>query len=187
MKIYTKTGDGGETSLLSGLRVSKADPRLDAYGTVDELNSVLGVCLAQDTWPAQLESLKEILVKTQHRLFVVGSHLACDAHELTSGLPEIKSSWINELEMAIDRMDSDLPPLRQFILPGGTELAARLHLARTICRRAERGCAQLQGQQNPNLILALKYLNRLSDFLFVAARYSNLRAQQNDVLWSKEI
>jgi cob(I)alamin adenosyltransferase len=188
MKIYTKTGDGGETSLLSGRRVKKSDARLDAYGTVDELNSVLGLALSAGGG-ADGGRLRRILVSTQHRLFTVGSHLACDDAAITSRLPALNEAWITELEQEIDFMDQSLPPLRQFILPGGSILAAHLHVARTVCRRAERLVAAVD--ESAGLAsggtsgTAGRYLNRLSDFLFVAARFANFTAGIKDLEWSK--
>ena len=186
MKIYTKGGDKGETSLLSGLRVAKSDPRLNAYGTVDELNSVLGVCLS-DSGDTNISDLVQLLKNTQHRLFVIGSYLACDAPEIAQKLPAFKEIWITELEQAIDKMDAEMPPLKQFIIPGGTKLASHLHLARTVCRRAERHCSALHATGQEGLPWAIRYLNRLSDYFFVAARFANFRAKTADIPWSKDI
>jgi cob(I)alamin adenosyltransferase len=186
MKIYTKTGDQGQTSLLSGLRVAKSNPRLDVYGTVDELNAALGVALSCVPDDPQLKNLFQLLKVTQHRLFVVGSLLACDSKELEKKLPPFKSNWITELEQGIDAMEAELQPLRQFIIPGGHLLAAHLQLARTICRRAERSCASL-GQVYICAEAEIKtYLNRLSDYFFVAARWVNFRTGTEDIPWSKD-
>jgi cob(I)alamin adenosyltransferase len=179
MKIYTKTGDRGETGLFGGPRVQKDDVRVEAYGAVDELNAALGAVRAQGAGP----ELEPLLAAVQDRLFTVGAELAtppgAKAH---AAVPELSPTWAAELEAAIDRFEEELPPLRQFILPGGTPAAAALHLARAVCRRAERRVVTLHRGQPvaPELIL---YLNRLSDFLFVAARFANHRAQSKETTW----
>jgi cob(I)alamin adenosyltransferase len=184
MKIYTKTGDSGETSLLSGQRVRKDDPRLEAYGTTDELNSCLGWCLSLMTQEVSLGELTSLLNKTQENLFVIGSHLACDDSEIRKKLPELPASAAVELESAIDKMESQLQPLRNFILPGGHEIGARLHMARTLCRRAERSCVAFLDAKLPEQERAITYLNRLSDFLFVAARFANQQMKANESIWA---
>ncbi|HUP48422.1 MAG TPA: cob(I)yrinic acid a,c-diamide adenosyltransferase [Thermoanaerobaculia bacterium] len=176
MKIYTRTGDSGETSLFGGTRVGKDDPRIDAYGTVDELSSFLG--LARASWPdspvaAQLE-------RAQNDLFDIGAQLAAPGNERFTGVEEQR---VEELEHAIDAMEGELAPLANFILPGGSVAAAQLHVARTVCRRAERLVVAL-GDGAPHETVV--YLNRLSDFLFVAARLTNLRLGVPDVTWKKE-
>lgn len=187
MKIYTKTGDDGETSLLSGLRVAKSDPRLEAYGTVDELNSILGLCLAEGVEKPLPQDVRSVIGKVQHRLFTIGSHLACDDHDIEKRLPSFKENWTTELELAIDKMETELEPLRQFIIPGGQRTSALLHLARTVCRRAERACSTLDQTEFTGVKQSLRYLNRLSDYFFVAARYLNLKAGTPDTAWSKDI
>jgi cob(I)alamin adenosyltransferase len=172
VKIYTKTGDAGETSLFGGARVPKNDPRIEAYGTVDELNSFLG--LARAAWPHS--PLDPQFERIQSDLFDVGAHLASPG---TSRFTGVDPEHIADLERTIDAMESELPPLRNFILPGGSAPAAQLHVARTICRRAERLVVALGG--DPSVV----FLNRLSDFLFVAARYANLEHGVEDVPWKK--
>jgi len=180
MKIYTKTGDDGTTGLIGGERVRKCDARLDCYGTVDEINAALG--LAAVTAPA---SLVIILREIQNDLFVIGSHLATPNESVhAQALPPLDEAMITRLEMQIDTAEHDLPPLRQFILPGGTETAARLHLARTICRRAERLLVNFS-LDRPVPTFILTYLNRLSDWLFVQARWANQHAGVPDVPWEK--
>ncbi|HWW61406.1 MAG TPA: cob(I)yrinic acid a,c-diamide adenosyltransferase [Thermoanaerobaculia bacterium] len=177
MKIYTRTGDLGETSLFGGARVAKSDARIEAYGTVDELNSSLG--LARATWPAS--PLDAQLHQTQHDLFEIGAHLASPG---TSRFPGVDAERIAELERAIDAMEGELEPLRTFILPGGTLVAAQLHVARTICRRAERLVVALN-DASPATQSTIAYLNRLSDYLFVAARFANVRQGVSDVPWKR--
>lgn len=180
MKIYTKTGDDGTTGLFGGGRVPKSDPRIDCYGTVDELNAAVGLA-AVDADANLLPMLRQI----QNELFVIGSHLATpDESRQQSKLPPLDDAMIHRLETEIDAADATLPPLHQFILPGGTATAARLHLARTICRRAERLLVSFSPHHSiPAPILI--YLNRLSDWLFVQARRANTTAGVPDVPWSK--
>lgn len=173
MKIYTRTGDRGETSLFGGARVPKNDPRIDAYGTVDELNSFLGVVLAIDP-DAQL-------LEVQRDLFEIGAHLASPG---TSRFAGVEASRIEALERGIDAMEAELAPLKSFILPGGTAAAAQLHVARTVCRRAERLVVALH-DDDPATQSSITYLNRLSDYLFVAARYANRKAGVDDVPWTR--
>jgi cob(I)alamin adenosyltransferase len=181
MKIYTKTGDAGETGMFAGPRVSKADPRIEAYGTVDELNSVLGWCRTQQP-PGDIDS---VLAQIQHELFVVGAELATPAPEKL-GLQRIGEGHIAALEQVIDRLELRLQPLAQFILPGGSPAAAALHLARTVCRRAERRVVQLLCS-TPALPVdkIIKYLNRLGDLLFVMARAANSVAGKPDIPWQQ--
>jgi cob(I)alamin adenosyltransferase len=175
MKIYTRTGDAGQTSLFGGARVAKNDPRIEAYGTVDELNSYLGVVRA--VWPSS--PIDADLHRAQVDLFEIGAHLASPG---TSRFPGVDEAHIAELETSIDRMDLELAPLTTFILPGGTLAAAHLHVARTICRRAERLVVALSDDTAATLS-TIRYLNRLSDHLFVAARYANLQQGMADVPW----
>ena len=174
MKIYTRGGDRGETSLLGPDRVRKDDPRIEAYGTVDELNSVLGA--ARSTWPGS--PLDPQLAAVQADLFEVGAFLASAG----SGFETVGQPRIDALERGIDAMEGDLEPLRTFILPGGAPAAAQLHLARTVCRRAERKIVSLERDDEQHA-RSIAYLNRLSDFLFVAARWTNFRLGVADVAW----
>ena len=175
MKIYTRTGDLGQTSLFGGARVAKNDARIEAYGTVDELSSFLGVARASGV-PPEVETLLE---RVQRDLFDIGAHLASPG---TSRFPGVDAERIEELESAIDAMESELTPLKNFILPGGTVGAAQLHVARTVCRRAERCVVALQDQSPPTRS-TVAYLNRLSDYLFVAARFANRKSGVDDVEW----
>ncbi len=179
MKIYTKTGDDGETGLFGGPRVRKDHLRIEAYGTVDELNAVLGQVRTHAP-PADLDAL---LARIQNELFDLGAELATPEPR-KFGIVGVGDSQIAALEQAIDRHETELEPLRQFILPGGTPLAASLHLARVVCRRAERRLVSLDRaeQIGPQGVV---YLNRLSDLLFVLARTANRRAGLADVPWRK--
>jgi cob(I)alamin adenosyltransferase len=180
MKIYTKTGDDGTTGLIGGDRVRKSDRRIECYGTVDELNANLG-------WAAVVADgdFAKALHQVQNDLFVIGSHLATpDGGKLQSSLPPLEDAIVHRLEMQIDSAESSLVPLREFILPGGSELAARLHVARTVCRRAERLLVDF-AMDRPIPAMIITYINRLSDWLFVQARASNARAGTRDVPWVK--
>jgi cob(I)alamin adenosyltransferase len=177
MKIYTRTGDHGETSLFGGMRVPKNDARIEAYGTVDELNSLLGVARAASL-PHDIDG---VLHQVQIDLFEIGAHLASPG---TSRFPGVDASRIAELETAIDAMERELAPLTSFILPAGAASAAQLHVARTVCRRAER-CVVALHDESAATQSTIAYLNRLSDYLFVAARFANLRAGQSDVPWKR--
>src|SRR5688572_8691010 len=182
MKIYTKTGDDGNTNLFGGganLRVRKSDPRIDAYGNVDELNGYIGwaAVIAQ---PALADQLRNV----QSDLFTIGSHLAvADGAALPASLPMLDESIVARLEMQIDAAVAQLPPLRNFILPGGSELSARLHIARTVCRRAERRLVRF-AEDRPVAPTILTFLNRLSDWLFVQARVANQASGVADIPWS---
>ena len=181
-KIYTRTGDDGSTGLIGGSRVRKSDQRIDCYGTVDELNAGLGVA-AVGAGAGLVEKLRRI----QGELFVIGSHLA--AAEPDAGtpanvkLPALEDLMVDRLEMEIDAATAELPALRTFILPGGSETAARLHLARTVCRRAERLLVNFS-LDRPVPAVILMYLNRLSDWLFVQARLANHQAGVEDIPWT---
>jgi cob(I)alamin adenosyltransferase len=177
LKIYTRTGDKGETGLFGGTRVPKNDPRIEAYGTIDELNSFLGVVRA--AWPDS--PVDALLHQAQTDLFEIGAHLASPG---LSRFPGVDLARIEELEHSIDTMESELDPLRTFILPGGTLAAAHLHVARTVCRRAERLVVGLHDETEATQS-SIAYLNRLSDWLFVAARFANGRAGVADVPWSR--
>ena len=178
MKIYTRTGDDGTTGLLGPGRVLKCAPRVEAYGSVDELNAVLGVVRAHDTqgWLAQeLESL-------QSRLLSLGAELAAADPAMLGNLERIADADVAGCERLIDRLEADLPPLKNFILPAGSPLAAQLHFARTVCRRAERRLVELQREETLSPVL-VRYLNRLADLLFVMARWANRRAEVAESEW----
>jgi len=180
MKIYTKTGDDGTTGLIGGDRVRKSDRRIECYGTVDEVNACIG-------WASVVADadLLAILRQVQNDLFVIGSHLATpETGNWQKNLPALDDSIVHRLEMQIDSAESNLPPLREFILPGGTELAARLHMARTVCRRVERLLVEF-AMDRPVPAIILTYINRLSDWLFVQARAANQRAEVRDIPWVK--
>lgn len=183
-KIYTRTGDKGTTRLVDGSCVEKFNPRVDAYGTVDELNSYLGVVRSSLVMHVALLSLDVILEKIQNELFNIGSLLATEKDEVFKMLPLITEEQISFIEHEIDIMTAELPELRQFILPAGHIVASHLHVARTFCRRAERRSAEI-AVKDERYSLTLQYLNRLSDFLFVAARWANLKTSHPDVAWKK--
>ena len=179
MKIYTKTGDSGETSLFDNTRVSKADARVDAFGEVDEVNACLGAALAAGVDEDVAASLEAI----QKDLFALGARLADPATRIAARVTKaaITAGDIERLEQTIDRLEGELPPLRRFILPGGSAAGALLHLARTVCRRAERRVIALgPGATEPIIVV---YLNRLSDLLFVMARAVNHRAKAPETEW----
>ena len=165
MKIYTKTGDSGKTSLIEGTRLSKAHERIEAYGTVDELNSFLGLLADQEAGIPYRAFLKGI----QDKLFVIGANLASDPGKKTDRVPPVRESDIQKLETAMDEMDAVLPELRHFVLPGGHQAVSLAHVARTVCRRAERCVIRLsEHEEVPELVLP--FLNRLSDYFFVLSR-----------------
>jgi cob(I)alamin adenosyltransferase len=185
VKIYTRSGDGGATGLFGGQRVAKTHPRVEAYGAVDELNACLGlvaaVCAPDD------DDLRGRLARVQSRLFDIGSDLATPpASRAGSWIARAQPEWATELEADIDRMEAELPPLTSFILPGGNSTAAALHFARTVCRRAERRVvgAREAGEEVSEAVSV--YLNRLSDWLFVAARWANARAGVAEVPWTTD-
>ena len=181
MKIYTKTGDAGETGLFGGPRVAKDAPRIEAYGTVDELNSVLGLARTESL-PSSIDALLRAI---QNELFALGAELATP-NPSAHGTSLIGPPQIAALEAAIDRFEADLAPLAQFILPGGIKAAAVLHLARTVCRRAERRLVSfVREAEEPVSGELVIYLNRLSDLLFVLARSANRTAGVADVPWQK--
>lgn len=180
LKIYTRTGDKGTTSLIGGTKVLKSDLRIEAYGTVDELNSYIGLCrdLISD------DACKKILKEIQDRLFTIGSSLACDPEkEPKLKIPDVKEEDIAVLEKEIDRMNKDLPELKHFILPGGHPTISHIHIARCVCRRAERCCVRLRSEKNEEGILIIKYLNRLSDYVFMLARYVSKRLHVEEIPW----
>jgi cob(I)alamin adenosyltransferase len=183
MKIYTRAGDDGTTGLIGGDRVRKSDARIDCFGAIDELNATIGwsvVAANQETGKQMAAQARAV----QNDLFVIGSHLAvAEASAAAKSLPALDDSIVARLEMEIDAADGELAQLRNFILPGGSELASRLHLARTVCRRAERRVVEFS-LDRPVPAMVLMYLNRLSDWLFVQARLANHRAKVQDVLWN---
>lgn len=186
LKIYTKGGDGGETGLLGGTRVPKGDARVAAYGTVDELNAVIGVALALDPESATLGESGPALAAVQEDLFTIGARLASANPErlLRKGtIPALSTDRIDALEAWIDALDAELPGLDAFVLPGGSPLAAQLHVARTVCRRAERGVTALLDAQPDLAEVVVPYINRLSDLLFTLARAANRRAGREDRMW----
>ncbi len=185
MKIYTKTGDRGETGLLGPLRVPKNHPRIAAYGEVDELNAAIGAARVEASEAARARTLAgpgKLLARIQDDLFAIGAVLATQPGVMVRGVSGVGAADIARLERAIDAATDRLPPLANFILPGGTRLAAALHVARTVCRRAERAVVALSHAE-PVPPSAIVYLNRLSDLLFVLARAANADADVADVPW----
>jgi cob(I)alamin adenosyltransferase len=182
MKIYTKTGDGGDTSLFDGTRVRKDDARVDAYGEVDELNAWLGLVRASPSAGAWDAALDEALVRIQRDLFALGAQLADPGEKLAPRVTKavIAEADVERLEHLIDSLEQELPPLRRFILAGGAPDGAALHVARTVCRRAERRMVALDPPVDPILV---RYVNRLSDLLFVLARAVNHRAGVPETEW----
>lgn len=178
MKIYTKTGDDGTTSLFSGGRVSKNSARVEAYGTVDELNSYLGVARAHQA----TETTEKYLEEVQNHLFRLGADLATPMDAKAEWLIRVTKDEVEWLETTIDDLSESLPELKNFVLPGGTPVAAHLHVARTICRRAERLVVTLARDEVLNE-QSLIYLNRLSDWLFTLARYENLQTNESETKW----
>ena len=176
-KIYTRGGDAGETSLGDGTRTSKLDLRIAAYGTVDELNSALGLVLAADR---RHDDIGAVLTRVQNELFDLGADLSVPLEN--EGRLRVTKEQVDVLERECDSFNAALPELRSFVLPGGSELAARLHIARTICRRAEREVLRAAGAHSLNP-LVLVYLNRLSDLLFILARVANAAGDQEEPLW----
>ena len=184
MKLYTRTGDDGTTGLFSGTRVSKDHPRIEAYGTVDEFNAVVGMVMSACRRDVPFEArLLEIFAQVQSRLFDIGADLATpEGANNSSKILRIDEDHVQEVEGWIDEIDSANPPLRAFVMPSGCELAARLHLARTVCRRAERLMVSL-AQLEPVGTGPLRYMNRLSDLLFAMARRANHHAGVGNVPW----
>lgn len=178
MKIYTKTGDSGKTSLFGGARVPKYDLKIEAYGTVDELNSYIGLIRDQDIRPEHVTFLLEV----QDRLFTLGSHLATQAGKKNIQLPGIFEEDIKSIEDEIDRMDALLPPMRNFILPGGHTVISFTHIARCVCRRAERLVVHLSENEDVNPLI-LQYLNRLSDYLFTLSRILATETGAKEIPW----
>ncbi|MFT3936347.1 MAG: cob(I)yrinic acid a,c-diamide adenosyltransferase [Chitinophagaceae bacterium] len=184
LKIYTKTGDKGNTSLIGGTKVPKSHLRIEAYGTVDELNSYIGLCrdLLTD------EQSRKTLLEIQDRLFTIGSCLACDPEkEPKMRIPDVKDSDVKLLENEIDGMNASLPEMKSFILPGGHTSVSHLHVARCICRRAERCSVRLQIENEAVEPIVIQYLNRLSDYLFVLARYTGHLLQATEIPWKPRV
>lgn len=183
MKIYTKTGDKGTTSLISGRRVSKANLRIESYGTVDELNSYIGMLRDQK----ELAHRKEILIEIQDRLFTIGSLLASDPNKVSHiAIPQIDEPDITALEVEIDVMNEELPPMTHFILPGGHPAVSFCHLARTVCRRAERRCTELHNEEGIDEVV-IRYLNRLSDYIFVLSRMTSHEVNADEIAWKPRV
>ncbi|MFM6993717.1 MAG: cob(I)yrinic acid a,c-diamide adenosyltransferase [Sediminibacterium sp.] len=184
MKIYTKAGDQGKTSLIGGTRVPKSHIRIESYGTVDELNSFIGLLndLVDDA------KIKTDLKEIQDRLFTVGSSLACDPEkESALKIPDLKEEDITGLELAMDQMNEVLTPMKSFIIPGGHQAISTAHIARCVCRRAERWCVNMQEEDLFVETLVIKYLNRLSDYLFTLARYIGHLNGVEDIPWKPRI
>lgn len=182
MKVYTKTGDGGETSLFGGKRVKKYHARIQAYGTTDELLSYIGLIRDQDID----EAYKETLVEIQDRLFTLGAELAADPDKPKLKKPDLFESDITLLESKMDEMDSKLEPMKHFILPGGHQTVSFCHIARCVCRRAERLVIELSEQEEINELI-VKYLNRLSDYLFVLSRKLSVDLQADEIPWKPRL
>ena len=183
MKLYTRTGDDGTTGLFSGARVGKDHPRIEAYGTVDELNSTLGVVAAACGTAGFEGRLREIVAQLQSRLFDIGADLATpEGARNEARIVRISDANVAEAEAWIDEIDDANLPMRHFVMPGGTELAARLHVARCVCRRAERLMVALSHSE-PVTPAAIRYVNRVSDLLFAASRRANKEAGVEDVPW----
>jgi cob(I)alamin adenosyltransferase len=184
LKIYTKTGDAGSTSLIGGTKVPKSHLRIESYGTVDELNSFIG--WVHDQTPD--EHSRQILKEVQDRLFTIGSSLACDPDkEPKLRIPDLKEEDITLLEKEIDAMNDALPVMKSFLLPGGHVAVSATHIARCVCRRAERCCVNMQEHQMPIEPIVLKYLNRLSDYLFVLARFTGQQLDVAEQPWKPRV
>lgn len=184
MKIYTKTGDKGKTSLIGGTKVYKSDLRIESYGTVDELNSFVGLCLDH----LKSHSISNVLAEIQDRLFTIGSALACDPEKETKlKIPDLHETDVELLEKEIDKMNEILPAMKSFILPGGHVAVSTLHIARTVCRRAERSCVKMQKKEMEVEDLIIKYLNRLSDYLFVLARFAAHQLNVEEIPWKPRV
>jgi cob(I)alamin adenosyltransferase len=184
LKIYTKTGDKGSTSLIGGTKVPKSHFRIEAYGTIDELNSWIG--LVRDQF--NKKKTQKILSEIQDRLFTIGSSLACDpAKETKLKIPDLKEADVQLLEKEIDRMNEKLPEMKSFLLPGGDVAVSTTHIARCVCRRAERLCVGILESNSYIEPLVIQYLNRLSDYLFVLARYIGKELKVKEIPWKPRI
>lgn len=187
-KIYTKMGDNGETGLVGGTRISKADSRIDLYGEVDELNSWIGVSLCfldEAIFHEEISFLK----KVQSNLFDLGSNLACEYEQReTYKLPKLKNELISSVEGEIDRYDHVCPKLKNFILPGGEKAAAHFHICRTVCRKIERKMIHFRNEHNEELPeLAAPFMNRLSDYFFTLSRYINFKKNREEIAWVPQV
>ena len=183
-KIYTKTGDKGNTSLIGGTKVPKSHLRIEAYGTVDELNSYIGLCrdLISD------DQSRTLLLEIQDRLFTIGSSLACDPEkEPKMRIPDLKPADVTLLENEMDRMNESVAPMKFFILPGGHPTLSHLHIARCVCRRAERCCVRLLQENEEVAPSVIQYINRLSDYLFVLGRYIGHLLKADEIAWKPRI
>jgi cob(I)alamin adenosyltransferase len=187
-RVYTRRGDHGETDLVGGKRVTKDGPRIEAYGTVDELNAAVGVVRAANAGrrDAASRELDGILRKLQNELFDLGSELATPAEEFRPGMFRVGDAEVKALEAAMDRCQRDLQPLKSFVLPGGGQVSALLHVARTVCRRAERDVLRLMRVEDVGE-WPLAYLNRLSDLLFVLSRWIGHRRGEREFLWERPL
>jgi len=184
MKIYTKTGDKGKTSLIGGTKVYKSDLRIEAYGTVDELNSYVGLCIDH----LRSDNINNVLAEIQDRLFTIGAALACDPDKETKlKIPDLHETDVELLEKEIDRMNEVLPLMKSFILPGGNISVSTLHITRCVCRRSERCCVRMQKKEMEVDPLIIKYLNRLSDYLFVMARFAAHALKVEEIPWKPRI
>lgn len=179
-KIYTKTGDKGTTSLIGGTKVPKSHLRIEAYGTIDELNAHIGLCRDMLTD----EQGRAALLEIQDRLFTIGSSLACDpVKEPKMRIPDLKEKDVALLENEMDRMDESLPPLKFFVLPGGHVAVSQLHITRCVCRRAERCCVRLELESLEVEPIIIQYLNRLSDYIFMLGRYTAHLLKAQEIAW----
>jgi cob(I)alamin adenosyltransferase len=183
-RIYTKTGDLGKTSLIGGTKVPKSHIRIESYGTVDELNSFIGLVIDLITDEHSRNTLREV----QDRLFTIGSSLACDPDkESLMKIPDLKDSDVERLEKEIDQMNNVLPDMKSFILPGGHQALSTIHVVRCVCRRAERICVHMQEENLFIEPIVIKYLNRLSDYLFVLSRYIGHILQVQEIPWKPRL
>ena len=183
-KIYTKTGDKGSTSLIGGTKVPKSHLRIEAYGTVDELNSSIGLCrdLLDD------EACRKLLLEVQDRLFTIGSSLACDPiKEPKMRIPDLKDGDVLLLENEIDRLNETLAPMKSFLLPGGHPTISQIHITRCVCRRAERCCVRLELESLEVEPIIIQYLNRLSDYLFILSRYAGKILDVPEIPWKPRV
>ena len=197
IKIYTKTGDNGATSLIGGTKVPKSHLRIESYGTIDELNSFIGLLgdhldlLASTATPSVGAAFAEThnrLREIQDRLFTIGSSLACDPEkETTMSIPDLREQDTETLEKNIDSMESHLPPMKAFLLPGGHIAVSTAHIVRCVCRRAERSCVRMQEEKLFVEPLVIRYLNRLSDYFFVLSRYTAQLLQVDETPWKPRI
>ena len=190
MKIYTKTGDQGQTKLVDGSCVEKFNSRVKAYGTIDELNSQIGVLISVAQNSKIFEQNLAFLTWIQHQLFITGSIIAASEESILQHLPKLEIDSVTKIETAIDQLTHELPKLTEFILPGGSILSAHSHVARTVCRRAEREVAEsIHNQKADSLLecqnLCLIFLNRLSDYLFTLSRWFNIHLNVSEVVWKK--